>query len=478
MGNNDKLRGNYDAVIIGFGKGGKTLAGDLASKGLSVAIVEKSVKMYGGTCINVGCIPTKSMVHSAQEAVVKGAGSFEEQARRYAEAVEEKERVTSMLRGKNYKKLADLSNVEVIDGTAAFIGPKQIEVRTEQGILTLKGEKIFINTGSTSVIPPIKGISDSPRVYTSQTLLELKELPKRLVIIGGGYIGLEFASFFTSFGSQVTVLQDGPRFLPREDEDIAEAIKAAFEKRGVKFLLNAKTAEIRDDGEQATVFYYQEDAAGTHSDRTDESPTNDALRELSAEAVLVATGRRPNTDNLGLEKAGIKTTARGAVEVDELRRTSAPDVWAMGDVAGGLQHTYVSLDDYRIVRSQLNPGAKPYTAADRKNVPYSVFIEPSYSRVGLNEREAREQGYEVKVVKMPAAGVPKAQVLRETEGMLKAVLDGKNGRILGAMMFCAESYETINIIKLAMDAGVPASVLGNQIFTHPTMSEALNDLFA
>ncbi len=463
MGNKGAFGENYDAIIIGFGKGGKTLAGDLAAGGMRVAIVEKSSKMYGGTCINVGCIPTKSLVHSAQQAMIKGAENFEEQARRYAEAVVEKERVTSMLREKNYKKLADLPNVEVIDGTASFTGPKQVQVQSSEKVFTITGEKIFINTGSTPVLPPIKGISETPGVYTSETLLDLKELPKRLVIIGGGYIGLEFASFFTSFGSQVTVLQDGPRFLPREDADLAEAIRGAFEKRGVKFLLNAKTSEIRRDGASTVVIYDQEGAASS---------------ELSAEAVLVATGRRPNTDGLELERAGIKTTPRGAVEVDELRRASAPDVWAMGDVAGGLQHTYVSLDDYRIVRSQLTPGARIYTAADRKNVPYSVFIEPSYSRVGLNEQEAREQGYDVKVAKMPAAGIPKAQVLRETEGVLKAVLDGKTGKILGAMLFCAESYETINIIKLAMDAGVPATALANQIFTHPTMSEALNDLFA
>lgn len=462
MVNTEESRNGYDAVIIGFGKGGKTLAADLASEGKRVALVERSSGMYGGTCINVGCIPTKSLVHSAQQAKLAGTADFAEQSRRYAAAVEEKERVTSLLRGKNYDKLAKLPNVDVIDGEASFAGPGEIRVEASEGVRFLTGEKIFINTGSVPVLPQIPGLTDNSRVFTSETLMELKELPRRLVIIGGGYIGLEFASFYTNFGSQVTVLQHGNRFLPKEDEDIAEAIREAFEKRGVTFLLGANTTQVREEGAEAILTYT--DASGGH--------------EIAAEAVLVATGRRPNTDGLGLKEAGIEVTARGAVAVDELRRTSVPNVWAMGDVAGGLQHTYVSLDDYRIVRSQLKQGAKPYSAADRKNVPYSVFIEPSYSRVGMNEQEAAEKGCEVRIVKLPAAAVPKAQVLRQTEGLLKAVVEKKTDRILGAMLFCAESYEMINIVKLAMDTGLPASALADQIFTHPTMSEALNDLFA
>lgn len=456
----------YDAVILGFGKGGKTLAADLAKHGKKVALIEKSNRMYGGTCINVGCIPSKSLVHSAQMAFARGEGEFSVKAEQYWKAMAEKERVTGMLREKNYKKLADLPNVDVIDGTGSFLDSRHILVKMPHGQskadLVLESQQIFINTGSTAVIPSIAGIQGNSRVYFSETLLDLKELPKRLVIIGGGYIGLEFASFYTNFGSKVTVIQDGPRFLPREDQDMADEIKSAFEARGVEFLLSANTKEIREQGKEAIV---------------DLEYAGKPL-QLTADAVLVATGRRPNTDGLNLEKAGIQTTSRGAVETDELRRTSVAGIWAMGDVVGELQFTYVSLDDYRIVSSQLFPERKLYAATDRKNVPYSVFIEPAFSRVGINQQEAAAKGLSVKILKLPAAAVPKAQVLKETKGMLKAVVDEVSGQILGAMLFCAESYEMINLVKLAMDWKIPASALANQVYTHPTMSEGFNDLFS
>lgn len=457
----------YDAVILGFGKGGKTLATDLAKHGRKVALIERSNRMYGGTCINVGCIPSKSLVHSAQLAFAQGRGEFSSKAEQYWKAMAEKERLTGMLRDKNYKKLADLPNVDVIDGTGSFLDSRHILVKLPQEPspahdMILEGQQIFINTGSTAVVPAIAGIEGNSRVYFSETLLDLKELPQRLIIIGGGYIGLEFASFYTNFGSKVTVIQDGPRFLPREDQDMADEIQAAFEARGVEFLLAANTKEIREQGNEAVVEVI-------HGEKT---------LQIPADAVLVATGRRPNTDGLNLEKAGIRTTPRGAVETDDQRRTSVEGIWAMGDVVGGLQFTYVSLDDYRIVSSQLFPERKRYTAADRKNVPYSVFIEPAFSRVGINEQEAAAQGLAVKILKLPAAAIPKAQVLKEIKGMLKAVIDETSGQILGAMLFCAESYEMINQIKQAMDWGIPASALASQVYTHPTMSEGFNDLFS
>lgn len=451
----------YDAVIIGFGKGGKTIAAYLGGQGKEVAVIEKSEKMYGGTCINVGCIPTKSLVNSARKAKEANPADYEGKNRLYQAAIEEKDRLTSMLRGKNYAKLNDQETITVIHGTATFTAPKRIRVKTEEDTFEIEGEQIFINTGSTPVIPPILGIKDSPRVYVSETMLDVKELPKRLVIIGGGYIGLEFASFYTNFGTQVTVLQDGDRFIPREDPDLAEEIQKVFENRGVRFLFSAKTQKIEDLGAEAVLTYEQ----------------GGAVQTIAADAVLVATGRRPNTDDLNLEAAGIEKTARGAVKVDEYLRASVPDVWAMGDVAGGLQFTYISLDDYRIVKSQLN-GRTPEHSTGGRNVPYSVFIEPAFSRVGLNEQEAIEKGYQVRIAKLPAAAIPKAQVLQKPEGLLKAVIDEKTDRILGAMLFCEESYEMINIVKLAMDADLPYTFLRDQIFTHPTMSEALNDLFS
>lgn len=451
---------HYDAVIIGFGKGGKTLAGSLAGMGKKVAMIEKSDKMYGGTCINVGCIPTKSLVNSAKASVIQKPGSYDEKNRLYWEAVEEKRRLTGMLRKKNFDKLNDLDNVTVYNGLGSFVSANRVKIETAEETFEVEGDQIFINTGSVSVIPPIKGIEGNPYVYTSDSLMELDVLPKRLAIIGGGYIGLEYASMYTDFGAEVTVYQIEDKLIPREDRDIAEAIQKAFEDKGVRFEMNVQTEEIENAGDEAVVHYKKDGTA----------------LSAGADAVLIATGRKPNTDGLNLEAAGVEKTPRGAVKVDEKLRTSAPNIWAMGDVAGGLQFTYVSLDDFRIVKDQLAGSGK--RASNDRTVPYSVFIDPPFSRVGLNEEEAAAQGYHVKIAKLPAAAIPKAQVLRKPVGLLKAVIDADTNKILGAMLFCEESYEMINIVKLAMDAGLDYTVLRDQIFTHPTMSEALNDLFA
>ncbi|MEA5050790.1 MAG: FAD-dependent oxidoreductase [Oscillospiraceae bacterium] len=449
-----------DAVIIGFGKGGKTLAGALAAAGKKVILVEQSDKMYGGTCINVACIPSKSLVHSAALSAAQG-GSFADKARRYAEAIEEKDRLTSMLRGKNYHKLADNANVEVLDGRASFIDARHVAVRTAAGEEELEAPQIFINTGAVPVLPAIPGLQESRHVYLSETMLDRRELPERLLIIGAGYIGMEFASMYANFGAQVTVLQDGERFLPREDAEIAQAVLESLEARGITVLRPAQALRIEDAADGALV--------------TVSLP--DGERTLRADAVLAAVGRRPNTQELNAAAAGVELTPRGAVRTDEKLRTTAPGIWAMGDVAGGLQFTYISLDDFRIVKSQLLGGGER-TLDNRGAVPYSVFLDPPFSRVGLTEAEALEKGFEVKIARLPAAAIPKAQVLRKPVGLLKAVIDAKTGRILGAHLFCEESYEMINLIKLAIDAQIPYTVLRDNIYTHPTMSEAFNDLFA
>lgn len=446
----------YDAIIIGFGKGGKTLAGKLAKQGERVALVEKDPKMYGGTCINVGCIPSKSLITSAQR-----AGKFareNETAAYYKESVIKKRKLTSMLRKKNYDKLASDPNITIYNRTAQFAGAHEIKVITEEEPLVLTAKHIFINTGSVPRIPPIEGIQSTAGVYTSAGLMDLETLPKKLVIIGGGYIGLEFASMYSGFGSKVTVLQDGERFLPKEDGDIAAEIKQILEAQGIEFCLGAKIKKIEKG--PAVVFDWsgQED-------------------RLEADAVLVATGRIPNTAGLHCEAAGVELNSREAVKVDENLKTTASGIWAMGDVTGGQQHTYISLDDSRVVWSQLY-GEKVYTTGKRKNVPYSVFLSTPYSRVGLNEQEARSAGYQVKIAKLPVAAVPKAQVLEAAKGLLKAVIDQDTGKILGAMLLCEESFEMINIVKLAMDLNADYTVLRDQIYTHPTMSEAFNDLFS
>lgn len=451
----NKIR-KYDDIVIGFGKGGKTIAGALANAGHKVAVIEKSQKMYGGTCINVGCIPTKSLVHSAAIAAI---GCKEKDAA-YSTAMERKRALVEKLREKNYDKLADNPNITVIDGTASFVSSHEIQVQTAEELLLLEGDRFYINTGAAPFVPSISGLAENPYVYTSETLLDLKERPERMVIIGGGYIGVEFASIYGDFGTKVTVVQDGSVFLPREDAEIAEAVLKTLESRNVQVLRSVQVQEIRrEDGYAEVILKNGEETI-----------------ILQAEAVLVATGRRPNTKELHLEKAGVEVDQRGGIITDETRTTTVAHIFAMGDVTGGLQFTYVSLDDYRIVRSKVL-GDGSYTLRDRGAVPYSVFLNPPFSRVGMSEKEAKNAGYQVKIARLPAAAIPKAQVLGKPEGLLKAVIDEETGMILGAHLFCEQSHELINLVKIAMDAKLHYTVLRDMIFTHPTMGEALNDLF-
>lgn len=448
----------YDAIIIGFGKGGKTLAGYLGNHHKQVALIEESNEMYGGTCINVGCIPSKSLVNSSTM-ISKQNLSLEERRRMYEEAIDEKIRVVSFLREKNYDKLAANSYVTIIDGFASFVDSHHISVKTASGEIILEGEEIYINTGSRPFVPSIKGIEDNPRVYFSETIMDLKTFPERLTIIGGGYIGMEFASMYHAFGSIVTVIQDGPIFLPKEDRDIADEIQSIFTMKGVNIILSAQVDEILPNG---TVKY----------------TVNNEAKLIASDAVLVATGRRPNVAGLHLENANVSLNERGAIKVDQYLRTSSPNIYALGDVNGGPQFTYVSLDDFRIIRDRLDCKTDPYNLLKRKNVPYSVFMTPALSRVGLTEAEAINKGYEIKIAKMRTSAVPKAQVLRDTYGFLKVVIDKKTDLILGAALLAEESYETINIVKLAMDNDLNYRILRDLIYTHPTMSEELNDLLS
>ncbi len=451
---------NFDNIVIGFGKGGKTLAGALAKAGQSVALIERSAAMYGGTCINVACIPTKSLEHSARLSAAQG-GDFAARAQRYRAAVAEKRRLTGALRQKNYDKAVS-AGVQVFTGTASFLDAHRVTVAlADGGTEEFTGERFFINTGARPFLPPIEGLAGNPFVYTSETLMERDELPRRLAIIGGGYIGLEFASYYANFGAEVTILQTGGAFIPKEDAEIAQAVLDSLTTRGVHVLRGANTRAVRAADGYAVL----------------DVETADGLQTLEAEAVLVATGRRPNVADLHLEAAGVALTPRGAVQVDEHLRTTAPHIWAMGDVAGGLQFTYISLDDSRIVRSQLLGGGER-TTQNRGAVPYTVFLDPPISRVGLTEAEAIAQGFRVKVARLPAAAIPKAQVLQKPTGLLKAIVDADTGLLLGAHLFCAESQEMINLVKVVMDAKLPYTVLRDGIFNHPTMSEALNDLFA
>lgn len=452
----------YDAIIIGFGKGGKTLAADLANHGWNVAVVERSTGMYGGTCINIGCIPTKALVHYAQVTGYRRPSTFEQYAEEFKQAILAKEKLTSLLREKNFKNLDDRETVTVYTGEASFRSPYEIVVKTDTDSFLLEGEKIFINTGATTIIPTISGIEDNPYVYTSTSIMELEKLPRHLVIVGGGYIGLEFASMFAGFGSKVTILEAGEVFIPREDRDIADSVKSTLEKKGITIHLNTVVQTIEQDVERAAVICCN-------------AISGDTLR-LEAEAVLLATGRKPNTESLNLQAAGIQTTNRGAIEVDSKLRTNIPNIWAIGDVHGGLQFTYLSLDDYRIIREELF-GNGFRSLDDREAVAYSVFIDPPLAHVGLNETQARKMEKNIKVACLPAAAMPRTRTIEQTDGLLKAVVDADTGKILGCTLFCAESSEVINTVSLAMRLGQDYTFLRDSIFTHPSMSEALNDLF-
>nr|TVV03783.1 FAD-containing oxidoreductase [Lactobacillus gasseri] len=435
--------------IIGFGKGGKTLAKFLAQKSEEVLVIEKSNKMYGGTCINIACLPSKRLIIEAANGVS------------YVDAVSGKNEMTAQLRNKNYHMLADEQTVTVLDGEAHFIADHEIEVVLTNGKKEqFKGERIFINTGAVPVMLPIPGLKESKYILDSTQAMDEKKMPENLTIIGAGYIGLEFASMFAKYGSKVTVLDHSREFLSREDDDISQLVKKDLEDAGVHFELGADIEEIIDEENEAKVRYQ----------------INGQEKEISANRILAATGRKPNIENLGLENTSIEITDRGAIKVDDFLRTTVDNVWAIGDVKGGLQFTYISLDDFRIIKDQLfGTGAR--MISDRKVVPYSVFISPALSQVGLNEKQARNQNKEYKLFKLPVAAIPKAKVAKDSRGLFKALVDPETEEILGATLYGIESYELINLISLAMKAHLSYTVLRDQIYTHPTMSEAFNDLF-
>lgn len=436
-------------IIIGFGKGGKTLAKFLAQKGEEVLVIEKSNKMYGGTCINIACLPSKRLIIEAANGVS------------YVDAVNDKNEMTAQLREKNYHMLADEKTVTVLDGKAHFIADHEIEVELPNGKKAqYKGDRIFINTGAVPVMLPIPGLKESKYILDSTQAMDEKKMPKNLTIIGAGYIGLEFASMFAKYGSKVTVLDHNKEFLVREDEDISNAVRKDMEDAGIKFELGADIEKITDETTDAKVTYQ----------------INGKTKTINADRILVATGRKPNTENLGLENTAIETTDRGAIKVDDFLRTTVDNVWAIGDVKGGLQFTYISLDDFRIIKDQLfGTGAR--MVSDRKVIPYSVFISPALSQVGLNEKQANKLGKEYKLFKLPVTAIPKAKVAKDNRGLFKALVDPETEKILGATLYGIESYELINMISLAMKAHLSYTVLRDQIYTHPTMSEAFNDLF-
>ena len=451
----------YDAIIIGFGKAGKTLAGFLAGKGQNVALIEESDKMYGGTCINVGCIPSKSLVNSVERLENKDLSTFTERKDYYEKSVDKKEALITALRGKNYEMLASKENIDIYNGKGSFVSNKIVNIEKNGENIQIEGEKIFINTGSETIIPNIKGLKESKNILTSKSLMELKELPRKLVIIGAGYIGLEFASTYAGFGSEVVIIDASDDILKREEKEAADRVKKILEAKGVTFYLNSKVEEISDNENDSSIAI---------------SNGNGEIIQFNGDKILVAIGRKANTQGLKLEKAGVQVDERGNIIVNEKLETTAPNIWALGDVKGGLQFTYISLDDFRIIRDNVS-GNGNRSLNDRNVVPYTTFLSTPLSRVGLSEKEAIEKGFDVKVGKIEAMAIPKGKIEGKSEGFLKVVVDAKTDKILGATLLCNTSHEMINIIALAMKGNLPYQIIRDMIFTHPTMSESLNDLF-
>lgn len=437
---------NYDVIIIGWGKAGKTLAKQFATLGKKVAIVEKMKAMAGGTCINIACIPTKTLAVDSAKGLA------------FDQAFEHRNLVVQKLNETNYVNLAHEDTVDIYFGEGSFKNDEVIVVRGGDETIELTGNLMFINTGAKSILPDIAGLKDSKFVYDSTRLQELPTLPRSLGILGAGNIGLEFASIYGGFGSTVTLIESGSRIMKREEPEIREAVTEILANRGIRLLLETEVVAVHNDDNGSIQL---ETKAG-------EMFTFDAL--------LVATGRKPNVEGLGLENTSIKQTESGGIKTNEFLRTSVDNIFALGDVRGEEQFTYTSLDDSRIINSYLD-GDHAYTLAERKNLPYSIFIDPPFARVGLTEEEAVEAGLLIRTNILPVAKMPRAHVINDKRGLFKAVIEEGSNRILGASLFGPESPEIINIIKLAMDHDLSATMLKNQVFTHPTMAENLNDLF-
>lgn len=434
----------FDIIIIGFGKAGKTFAKLAAKQGKKVALIEKSKEMYGGTCINIACIPTKVLVHAGNENIS------------FLEAVKRKKEVVSALNNKNYINLNIDENITIIDGQAKFKENKVIDIIVNENVIdTITAELIIINTGAIPNTLSIEGIENSKYIYNSTSIMELEKAPKSLTIIGGGYISLEFASMMSSFGTDVTILERSSRIMPREDKEVVDFVVADFEKKGIKILLDIQINRIYDEKENAIVV------------------TNKG--EFKADAVLVAAGRVPNTKDLGLENTDIQVGSRNEIIVNEKLKTNVENIYAVGDVTGSLQFTYISLDDFRILKSQIF-GDKKRNTKDRKNIPYSVFITPTLSRIGLTYDEAIDKGLDVIENKLPVNQIPRHKINNDARGLFKIVIDKNTKEILGASLYGDKSEELINYIKMAMDNKIPYTYIRDNIFTHPTMIESFNDL--
>jgi pyruvate/2-oxoglutarate dehydrogenase complex dihydrolipoamide dehydrogenase (E3) component len=452
----------YDVIVIGTSQGGRFLPVDLATAGRRVALVERD--QLGGACVNTGCTPTKTMVASARLAY---------QARRAAEfgvrtgpvsvdlaAVRERKRAMVAGARENYASRLAQDGLDLIEGEAHFTGPNDVEVTLPGGrTRRISAPRIVIDTGTRPKRPAIDGVDDVAAL-DSTSIMELDEVPEHLLVLGGGYIGLEFGQMFRRFGSEVTIVQSAARLLMLEDEDVSDEVAAILRDDGITVLTSSNPVRVERAGEGVRL--------------TVRTPDGD--RQIDGSHLLSAVGRVPNTGALTPGAAGIRLDDRGYVQVDEHLETSTPGVYAMGDVKGGPAFTHVSYDDYRVLRANLVEKGNASTR-DRA-VPYAVFIDPQLGRVGLTEREARAQGRSIRVAKLPMGAVIRAIETGETRGFMKAVIDADSGQVLGCAVLGSEGGEIMTIIQVAMLGKLTYRDLADAIFTHPLLAEGLNSLFA
>ncbi|CNE93645.1 pyruvate/2-oxoglutarate dehydrogenase complex%2C dihydrolipoamide dehydrogenase component [Mycobacterium tuberculosis] len=454
---------HYDAIVIGTSQGGRFLPGDLAEAGRRVALVERD--HLGGVCVNTGCTPTKTMVASARLA---------HQARRAAEygvrlgpvsvdlaAVRERKRAMVAGARQNYASRLAQEGLDLIEGEARFTGPKTVEIAlTDGGTRQITAPVIVIDTGTRPIPLAIPGASDVP-VLDSTSIMELDELPEHLIVLGGGYIGLEFGQMFCRFGCQVSIVQSAARLVVPEDEDTSDEVATILRDDGIMVLTSATAVRVEsmDDSRLRLIVR-----------------TEDGEEQLEGSHLLAAIGRIPNTEALTLEAAGVGVDDRGFIEVDDYLETSVPGVYAMGDVKGGPAFTHLSYDDYRILHANLIKNEKASTRG--RIVPHTVFIDPQFGRVGMTEREARAQGRAIRVAKLPMSAVIRALEIGETRGFIKAIVDADSGQILGGVVLGSEGGEIMTMIQIAMLGELTHTAMADAIFTHPLLAEGLNTLFA
>jgi pyruvate/2-oxoglutarate dehydrogenase complex dihydrolipoamide dehydrogenase (E3) component len=454
---------HYDAVVIGSGQGGTPLARALAEAGRKTALVER--EHVGGTCINEGCTPTKTMVASAKTAYVdRRSADYGVHDGPVTVAMPEvrrrKQSIVDSFRESNENRIEATDGLDLIDGEARFTGPRTLAVRTNDGEeLEMEVDNIFINVGARPANPPIDGL-DSVPALNSTSIMELDELPEHLLVLGGSYVGLEFAQMLRRFGSEVTIVQRSGQLMGREDPDVAEAVADIMREDGIEVLLNTQTARAEQDEGKILLTVN----------------TTDGERTLEGSHLLVAAGRPPNTETLDLEAAGIEMDKRGFIVTNERLETNAEGVYAIGDVKGGPAFTHISYDDFRIISTNLLEGGSA-TIADRL-VPYTMFIDPQLGRIGLSEQEARDQGRDVLVAKIPMSYVARAIEMDETRGFMKAVIDAETNRILGCAVLGIEGGEIMAMIQIAMMGDLPYTALRDAVFAHPTLAESLNTLFS